>query len=225
VTGSNLEDDGLACPEGQERCLRAQQEDLRLLYVGCTRAKDKLVFAHRPDKYQWLARQTQFDTILDHSLGDGEHALTGIDTTLVLRNLSADLVDDCKLPVATSERWLSLSLPPVLEPCEPRFHRPSGSAVSVLTDANYVHELTGPLQFSSAATQDRYGTIGSAVHSYFAALPSMSGFDDVRKVEVAERCLAGLLAFYCRRVTLFRPEIIFAVGLRRLIRARVGSPK
>ena len=32
----------------------AMQESLRLLYVGCTRARDKLIFVHRLGKYSWL---------------------------------------------------------------------------------------------------------------------------------------------------------------------------
>jgi len=55
-TGSGLEVDALLSPEGQERAARETDENLRLLYVGCTRAKERLVFAHREGKYAWLVQ-------------------------------------------------------------------------------------------------------------------------------------------------------------------------
>jgi len=51
--------------------------------------------------------------------------------------------------------------------------------------------LSGASYFPSGATEEQYGAIGDAVHSHFAALPSMRTFDRKRKEAVAERCLAA----------------------------------
>ncbi len=55
-SGSGLEEEALASAEGQERAERETKENLRLLYVGATRAQHKLVFAHRQGKYAWLQK-------------------------------------------------------------------------------------------------------------------------------------------------------------------------
>ena len=54
LSGTGLETDALQSPEGQNRTQQEQDENLRLLYVGVTRAKNKLVFAHRIGRYAWL---------------------------------------------------------------------------------------------------------------------------------------------------------------------------
>ncbi len=65
IRGSGLEDDALASVEGMAARTRALEESMRLLYVGCTRAKRKLVFAHRPNKYAWLKLIADIDVLLD----------------------------------------------------------------------------------------------------------------------------------------------------------------
>ncbi|MCA9178296.1 MAG: UvrD-helicase domain-containing protein [Planctomycetales bacterium] len=190
-TGSGLEDDALLSPEGQARTVRETDENLRLLYVGCTRARQKLVFAHRDGKYAWLEQLTTVDSVLDSSLDEGEHELDGIDTSFVLRRLNADMVDDCRFPAKQQERWLSLA--GETEPSEftPRFHSPS-QAVALSEDAEFaIEELPGPSHFPTGAEEDQYAAIGDAVHSYLAALPSITSLSDSEKESVAERCLAA----------------------------------
>ncbi|MFN9287293.1 MAG: 3'-5' exonuclease, partial [Planctomyces sp.] len=60
-SGSRLEVDALASPEGQEQTIRESEENLRLLYVGFTRAKSKLVLAHRHGSCQWLNMLAKVD--------------------------------------------------------------------------------------------------------------------------------------------------------------------
>ena len=199
ATGSGLEDDALASPEGIERTNRSVHESLRLLYVGCTRAKSKLIFAHRDGKYDWLRRVTAVDSLLSTSQGDGEHPIADIDTTLVIRSLSDDMIADCLCPPATTERWISLPAVPAAGPTQSRFYQPSQIPAPTLTGTFSIRKLTGPAYFPSGAAEENYSDIGNAVHAYLAALPSIRAFDFAQKEAVAERCLSsfsvsGLLA-------------------------------
>ena len=199
TTGSGLEDDALASPEGIERTNRAVQESLRLLYVGCTRAKNKLIFAHRDGKYDWLKRVTAVDVLLPSTQGEGEHPIAGVDTTLVIRSLSPDMVAECRIPPKTAERWIVLPDRPPTGPSQSRFHQPSRMPAPAEPSAFSIRDLTGPAHFPSAAKEEQFSDIGNAVHAYFAALPSMREFDPEQKEAVAERCLSsfsvsGLLA-------------------------------
>lgn len=190
-TGSGLEDDALLSPEGQERTVRETDENLRLLYVGCTRARHKLVFAHRDGKYAWLEQLTTVDSALDSSLDEGEHELDGIDTSFVLRRLNADMVDACRFPARQQERWLSLAGETESSEFTPRFHAPS-QAVALSDDTEFaIEELPGPAHFPTGAEEDQYAAIGDAVHSYLAALPSITSLSDREQERVAERCLAA----------------------------------
>lgn len=199
ATGSGLEDDALASPEGIERTNRAVQESLRLLYVGCTRAKEKLIFAHRNGKYDWLNRVSTVDSLLNSSQGEGEHPIADVDTTFVIRSLSADMVADCRCPPATTERWIVLPDAHTTGPQQSRFHQPSQMPATVEAGAFTIRQLTGPAHFPSGAKEEHYSDIGNAVHAYLAAIPSIRAFDFAQKEAVAERCLSsfsvsGLLA-------------------------------
>ena len=189
--GSDLVGDALDSPEGQERTVRETEENLRLLYVGCTRAKQKLVFVHRPDKYAWLEQLPDIDTLLDCSLGEGEHAIDGIDTSFVLRRLSEDMVDDCRFDSEQRASWLSLAAAAAPPEYTARFLSPSG-APSGADEAKFqTVELPGPSYFTSGAEEGQYAAIGDAVHSYLAALPSTATLSDREKELVAERCLSA----------------------------------
>ena len=90
TTGSGLEDDAFETPEGREALRLADAEAGRLLYVACTRAREKLVFAHRPGKCAWLATLPDVDDLLPPGAGPGEHPLPGLATSFVMRRLPAD---------------------------------------------------------------------------------------------------------------------------------------
>ncbi|MFO7906113.1 MAG: UvrD-helicase domain-containing protein [Planctomycetota bacterium] len=189
--GSALEDDALASAEGEERTAQEQEENLRLLYVGCTRAKRKLVFAHREGKYGWLSYLPDVDSLLDPNLDEGEYLLEEIDTTFVLRRLSAEMADGCQIAKPGEERWIKL--PAIAERPEAvsRFQSPSEAAPGVETTAFDLQHLPGPPHFPQGAGEDQYAAIGQAVHSYLAALPSIRSLDGHEKKLVVERCLAA----------------------------------
>lgn len=207
--GSGLEEDALASAEGQSRTIRESEENLRLLYVGATRAKDKLVFAHRAGKYAWLEKLANVDALLDPSLASGEHELNEIDTTYVLRRLSADLADECKIEPRKQERWVSLQHDPSQPEFDNRFHSPSQETASSGVENIRTEQLAGQAYFPTAVEEDQFSSIGDAVHSYFAALPSMRGLEDTAKERVAERCLNAYSVSGS-----FAPSVIVATGNR-----------
>jgi len=188
IRGSGLEDDALASQEGAAAREKSIEESIRLLYVGCTRAKQKLVFAHRPAKYDWLKQIADIDILLDPSLEEGEHELLGMGTTLVIRRLNAEadehiaIAHDAANWFATQER--------VQRVFAKRFHSPS--SVKSNEQANVrVEELIGPSLFPSGAKEEHYSAIGDATHTYLGAMPSMLSLTDAQKHVVAERSIAG----------------------------------
>ena len=164
---------------------------MRLLYVGCTRAKHKLVFAHRNGKCAWLDQLPDVDSLLNCNLDEGEHELDGVDTSFVLRRLSADMVDGCRIAARQPERWLSLAENPNPPELSPRFHSPSRASAEPDAATFHTEELSGPSHFPSGADESQYAAIGDAVHSYLAALPSIRSLGDADKERIAERCLSA----------------------------------
>ena len=188
---SGLGADALASPEGQERTLRQKKEHLRLLYVGCTRAQQKLVFAHRDGKDTWLQQLSAVDELLDISLDDGEHELDGMDTTFVLRHLNTGMTDESHFETSSRERWMSSTAEVSSAVYAARFHSPS-LAPPCSDDAGIVtEELPGGSCFPAASGGNQSAAIGDAVHSYLAALPSLRSVDNDQKERVAARCLSG----------------------------------
>jgi len=190
-SGSGLEDRALSSAEGKERADRDSNENLRLLYVGCTRAKNKLVFAHREGKYAWLAQLPTVDSLLKCSLGDGEHALDGIDTSFVLRLLNSNMAENCRLAATQQQRWLSLTGNANSPEFTPRFHLPSQAPKETNAVVAHSAELPGPSFFPAGAEETQYASIGDAVHAYLAALPSMISIGTPEKANIAARCLSA----------------------------------
>lgn len=189
-SGSGLELDALTSPEGQEQIVREREENLRLLYVGFTRAKSKLVLAHRTGKCQWLDTLTNADSLLDPELDPGEHPINGIDTTLVIRHLSHDSVDQHRFKRATEQLWFATPAGLNAGTVAERYHSPS-MAAPVDGMAIVETSLKGDQFFPAKADEATYARIGNAVHSYMAAIPSLLAGRDTLKTKVAERCLAA----------------------------------
>ena len=73
----------------------------------------------------------------------------------------------------------------------PRFHFPSQAVTGSGDTAFDIEELSGTSHFPSGAGEDQYSSIGDAVHSYLATLPSSTSLSDNEKEGVAERCLSA----------------------------------
>lgn len=191
LTGTGLEIDALQSTEGQDRAQQEEEESLRLLYVGFTRAKKKLVLAHRAGKYAWLSRLPDVDTLLDCSRGEGEHVVDDVDTTFVIRHFDASMVDGSRKARSTSETWLTAQSTSAGMPIVERYHQPSTASTATPAGVFRIENLSGPSFFPSGAKEEHYGVIGDAVHAYFAALPSMAALAQERKERIAARCIAA----------------------------------
>jgi ATP-dependent exoDNAse (exonuclease V) beta subunit len=206
-SGSGLNEDALESCEGVRLRNQDEQERLRLLYVGVTRAKSKVVFVHRPDKYQWLAMLPGIDHLLAVQEEDGEYSLEGIDTTLVIRHLSADQIEETR-PV-TEAAWIDV--PPV--PAEgdhlARYHRPSLVAATMTAEHCRIESLSDTPFFPIGARTEDAVPIGNAIHTYLGSLPSLAMLDQAGKCAVAGRSLNAFAV-----AGLVSPEVLVAAGER-----------
>nr|WP_161501141.1 UvrD-helicase domain-containing protein [Rhodopirellula sp. SM50] len=188
-SGTTLDDDAVASPEGAEQADIETAENLRLLYVGCTRAESKLVFAHRRGTDKWLQRLPNIDEILPVDSDPGEHSLAGISTSYVLRHLEASDPSDAVRDQPIHWFAQARDTPAV---ATPRFHSPSQIDVDEADDRELdTHELPGGSHFPEGLDQEHYSAFGDAVHAYLAALPSLVNVDDDRKMVIARLCLSA----------------------------------
>ena len=192
-TGTSLEADALASPEGLQKAAEEIEENLRLLYVGCTRAESKLVFAHRLGKDPWLQRLQRIDSILPTDVAPGEHELSGLDTSYVMRHLEP--FDENSITNAAVGNWISHSgVPQSNLELLPRFFSPSQiEAEPAEAEAAKLEsiELEGGSHFPEGLDEESYSSFGDAIHAYMAALPSLQSVDDSRKQAIASGCLAA----------------------------------
>ena len=159
VQGSGLETDALTTDEGQHAQQRSEAERLRLLYVGFTRAKDKLILAHRDSNCQWLQMLPEIDTILDPKQEPGEHTLKDIQTTYVVRHLDEQLVAKHSQSAPTEERWLKqLSAPDATLPLVARYHSPSQAQSDGAPPTVQLEDLPGQSIFPHGYNDGHSGT-------------------------------------------------------------------
>ncbi len=187
----SLEVAALATPEGMDQGVRESDENLRLLYVGCTRAKQKIVFAHRHGKCKWLGKLSIANDLLDPTQGEGEHEIEGVDTTLVIRHLSHDALDECRIETDDHQIWFANNASGKGALLIRRFHSPSSAESTDETFAFECTSLAGESFFPGKVDEAQFTMIGDAVHSYLASLPSLATADESRKTAVAERCLSA----------------------------------
>lgn len=189
--GTGLLDDGLQSPEGRHETEQTRKEEKRLLYVGMTRASDKLVLTHRgspeegPSNSDWLD-QVPHRTVLDIEASEGEHQLDGIRTTLRVRHLEPEDVDR----QGGDETVSAIREPPVnKEIHQPRVRRPhehEGPDRDVETN---VHRLPGDNPFPEGWSPEDRTAFGQAAHAYLAGVPSLADRPREEKVNLAEICL------------------------------------
>lgn len=194
-----LWESAMATPEGKDATRRNDEESLRLLYVGMTRAKDKLIFAHRGGECKWLDRLEKVKELLPDGSEQGSFAVNGIDTNCVVRHLDAE--DDLGMVQNNPEKiqWLeSLGVLDESEPHVDRYFAPSASIAStnnpVLTSdsiSNQIFAVQGGERDTEHDCPDDPIDIGNAVHAFFASWPSLSALPRNQKECVAERCLKG----------------------------------
>lgn len=189
-TGTTLDATATDSPEGKQQAVAETDESMRLLYVGCTRAQSKLIFAHRTNKDKWLQRLPDIDTVLPVTLDPGEHSVSGLDTTYVLRHLDDSGTNESQVQQATV--WFAKSSLEKAPACQSRFHSPSHVESDHTGGRQFtVSELSGRSYFPETLEPKDYASFGDAVHSYLAALPSLREVQSVQKEIVASRCLSA----------------------------------
>lgn len=191
VSGSGLQDDVLQSSAGQRQAERKHREEDRLLYVGMTRARDKLVLTHRgssddgPDNTDWLDRLPHQE-VLDPELPEGEHEVEDLRTTLRVRHFE---VPDEAPTTGDSTVWALQEPSPDEGDHPPRVRRPhtiSGAEVEAEAEPE---PLPDDDPFPDDWQPDDRTVFGEALHAYLAGLPSLVDAADEEKRAVAARCL------------------------------------
>jgi len=212
-----LDELALASPEGQEAAERGRAESLRLLYVGFTRAEDRLVLAHREGKDAWLRMLPDVDVTLPPNVAPGEHPLQGIETTYVLRRLDASMAEALRRPVPDEETWLApLRASGEAPGLVARYHNPSQEEAGAQASVT-VERLPGQAVFPPRMDQAQEEALGNAVHAYLGALPSMRGLQESHRQQVALRCLKG---FGAERFLAAADLVVMGERLRSWIEVR-----
>jgi ATP-dependent exoDNAse (exonuclease V) beta subunit len=198
IAGSGLEEDALETEEGIARAERETTEGQRLLYVGCTRAKSKLVFVHREGKCRWLDKVPRFADLIDSGLESGEYEIAGVETTVVIRKLDQESALKMAVEQKPEQRWINSAEVKDRIDYADRFYSPSvvGGVEEMESDGNddrlfTTKDLSGKSYFPSGVKEEKYADVGNAVHGYFGALPSLVNMDTASKSVVAERCLSA----------------------------------
>ena len=191
TNGCGLNDDALLSPVGINVTEKNDREKLRLLYVGMTRARDKLVVAHRKDKYSWLKEKLPgFDVLIPPNLPEGEHNMAeSIGMTLRIRRLSPLMAKELRKPAPVEENWFQTPVADPVPSFTDRHHAPSKAAAVSEGICYEEHALGGTRIFPTGAKKEQFGAIGDAAHAYLAALPSMRSLNDAARERIANRCL------------------------------------
>lgn len=202
LKGSDLEIDMQNSEEIQQELAQLNQESIRLLFVGFTRAKRKLVLTHRKDKtsatgqsqsyHSWLDELPEISEILSKDLEPGkEHDLKahGIETTFLVR-----VVHPAPVSQTTGDsRWPAFN-PTLGENGEAgiqRYHSPSKADGDVSHAKAEAQTLAGKQIFPAALETENFPILGQAVHAFLGAIPSLAGCDDKIWVKRASDCLAS----------------------------------
>ena len=208
VTGSNLENTVLGTPEGLEQQAAQDAESVRLLYVGATRAKSKLVFAHRAGKTRWLDQVEAVTEIIPHDLEIGEHELNGIDTTIIVREFDDGDIGQILTEAVERQYWISSEESDARE-SNRKFYSPSEMEDKQASASFSVHEMNGSVKINVDLKEDQHVKFGNAVHSFFGALPNISHMENEHQISTAEQCLSGY-----RLSNTLAPETLLQLGER-----------
>lgn len=210
VDGVGLLDDTAATPEGVEANTKHHAESMRLLYVGMTRARDRLVLAYRAKRTSWLDKLGAWSQVMPKNSKPGEHTITVPDPNggreakpltipLTVRRFSGV----GPAPEAAAESRRALEIPFEFDVTRPRVESPpavvSPSQLGVALasgvlleprsrwEATEEIELGPPLSTLRQIEAVEPETFGNILHGYFAALPSLRAVAAGVRESVAER--------------------------------------
>ncbi|MEK6544521.1 MAG: 3'-5' exonuclease, partial [Elusimicrobiota bacterium] len=191
----DLDADARSTDEAQAAAARDDAESQRLLYVGFTRPKEKLILATRvkdnkagdAHETQWLNKLKDFEKSLGGLINPGTHKIEGVHGDIKVERFTAPEVITLAPPPKT-QHWFSGY------DGKPKTHAPryrSPSAEPALKGDFSFESLPGEHPFPANLGKLDPETLGTAVHAYFSALPSLSGLAPKAKQACAQRILQG----------------------------------
>lgn len=174
---SGLLADAAATTEGSVASDIQTEEDRRLLYVGCTRARDRLVLVLPGKSAEWLERLGShvFD-VIGPERADGLVTYRTCEPGNGQEQPAIVTAWIAEAPAATG---------PVTHP--PRIASPSGSTTVTSVSVAESHP-TGAAVFTTLAKADA-GTLGSAVHAYLAGVEARAALEPATRVTLAAEAL------------------------------------
>lgn len=229
--GSQLENDCRTTPEGEATMVAEREESVRLLYVGFTRARDRLILAHRQGKHAWLDELPSLSGTLGRNLALGTHEIEGVSTTIRIELFGAESADSYSpgpgtaVPPSDEERvhWLNpRCVPEGEQSTRLAYVSPSGQRAADPRGTRFdIVDLPGiaPSLASARIPAGDESRFGNAVHAYLASLPSLRRLDSSRRETVARRCL---VAHACEH--LLEPTALAAAGDRFMAWLNDRSP-
>jgi len=173
LDAAGLVADAVATPEGQEADQSATAEMQRLLYVGCTRAQERLILV-TTGADSWLdLLGPHVENVLGLATAPSPEVVevpstSRPATTIVHRNQAPA---SASTDVAPASTWIQEPSPGTREPGVPRWASPS-AAVGVVQAEILMTERTGgpPLRITGSVDAT---ALGLAIHTVLASSPSM----------------------------------------------------
>lgn len=164
---------------------RTEEEELRLLYVGFTRARDRLVLAGNPSGHTRYDLWRGSQSLLRHLRGptgpflaepgeDGRATWAGLEVTLQLRTPRPR---EARPPEAG---LASVPVPLAAAAWVPAFVQPSSLQGAGVGGA--VHRIGPPVTLAASPGEDDMTALGSAVHGFLAA---DQGLDEPSRQQLA----------------------------------------
>jgi len=176
---SGLQDAALATDEGHVSQAAQHEEERRLLYVGCTRAKNRLVLVQPEKGAEWL-----------ENLGAHVDAVVG---NLMRRTCEA--VDSASSPAITSA-WIAE--PPRAESAvvfPPRYASPSMLGLPAAGKVVAEHATgAAPLNTTGKIAAN---ILGNAIHVYLAGVRARAHLESSDRIQMAEETLQSWGAGGC----------------------------
>jgi ATP-dependent exoDNAse (exonuclease V) beta subunit len=198
ISGTGLKDDAEQTDEAEHIMQKERGEHRRVLYVGMTRASERLVLTHRgtpddlpePDHYEGLAPFPIDEVLRADETGEGTIELPDHETTLRIRHIAPDEVDpEQQTPDTVTDLHID---PPEDTEYAPRYDLDVEEDIDEENVTYRTEQLPGQPPMEAADTPinpNDWTALGSAVHAYYAGLPTLQHLDPDEKQQIAEQCL------------------------------------
>lgn len=189
----DIEDELNLNPIGKPIKTAEEAEALRLLYVGFTRARNRIILAPRFDpkkgeyKQKWLDCLTSFGAMFGNVKNPGNYQLPGQSGFVAVQRHDSPKTINLTT-THTEEQWLPVPNKEMAS-AAPRTLSPSDAPPMDLKF--FVEKLPGISPFTVPPKSADAANLGEACHAYFSSLPSTQGLNTQMKERVASRLLDG----------------------------------